>query len=71
MKLSAEITLYPFQESYLPPIKTTISHLGSFDGVEVRTFPTASILFGDYDKVMDAIKAVSYTHLTLPTIYSV
>lgn len=56
MLLSVELTFYPFQESYIPPIKTTIEHLNSFKGVTVETFPTASILTGDYDAVMDAVK---------------
>jgi len=54
--LSAELTFYPFQETYIPPIKTTIEHLNSFAGIKVQTFPTATVLMGDYDLVMDAIK---------------
>ncbi len=56
MLLSVELTYYPFQESYIPPIKTTIEHLNSFDGIQVQTFPTATIMMGEYDVVMDAIK---------------
>jgi len=56
MILSVELTLYPLQDAYLPAIQTTIEHLNSFAGVKVETFPTATILMGDYDVVMDAIK---------------
>ncbi len=56
MLLSVELTYYPFQESYIPPIKTTIDHLNSFKGVQVQTFPTATVLSGEYDSVMDAVK---------------
>lgn len=67
MKLSVELTYYPLQDDYLPAIKATIEHLNSFvdAGVKVQTFPTATILMGDYDTVMDVLKdtvAWSYTH---------
>ncbi len=63
MILSAELTFYPFQESYIPPIKTTIQHLNSYTGIKVQTFPTATILMGDYELVMDAIKdTIAWSH---------
>lgn len=55
MKLSAEITLYPLQDDYLPIIKSTIEKLHSFNGISVETFPTATILVGDYSDVMAAV----------------
>jgi uncharacterized protein YqgV (UPF0045/DUF77 family) len=56
MILSAEITMYPLQEDYIPAIDKIIAKLNSYDGLEVQTLPTATILMGDYDLVMDAIK---------------
>ena len=56
MILSAEITLYPLQDNYLPIIKATIEKLNSFRDISVSTVPTATILVGDYDLLMDAIK---------------
>lgn len=56
MILSVELTFYPFQESYLEPIKKTIEHLNTFDDIKVQTFPTATILMGDYEHVMDVLK---------------
>lgn len=55
MKLSVELTLYPLQEDYLPIIKQTIAKLNSFEELEVSTFPTATILIGEYEKVMAAL----------------
>jgi uncharacterized protein YqgV (UPF0045/DUF77 family) len=55
MKLSAELTLYPLQEDYLTIIKATIDKLNQFDEISVNTFPTATILVGDYDVVMSAV----------------
>lgn len=56
MILSAEITLYPLQDDYLPIIKATINKLNSFSNISIYTVPTATILIGEYDEVMDAIK---------------
>lgn len=56
MILSAEITMYPLQDEYLPAIQAMIKKLNSYEGLQVQTFPTATILMGDYDVVMDAIK---------------
>lgn len=64
MKLSVELTLYPLQDEYLDIIRQVITKLSSFEGVEANTFPTATILIGDYDKVMLALNetiAWSYT----------
>ena len=64
MKLSAELTLYPLQDDYLPAIHDTIEKLNSYAGITVNTFPTATILVGDYVAVMSAINDVvawSYT----------
>lgn len=56
MNLTAELTFYPFQDSFLPPIKTTIEHIKSFNGIQSQTFPTATVVYGDYDLVMEMIK---------------
>jgi len=55
MQLSAELTLYPLKDQYLPIIEATIEKLNSFDNISVRTFPTATILVGNYDDVMACI----------------
>ena len=63
MILSVELTLYPFQESYISPIKKTIERLNSYEGIRVQTFPTATIIMGDYDRVMDVMsKTVAWSY---------
>lgn len=52
MKLSVELTLYPLKEDYRDIIRQTVARLNACENVKVRTFPTATILVGDYDKVM-------------------
>ena len=56
MMLSVEISLYPLQDDYLPAIEAVIEKLNTFADIEVQTFPTATILMGDYDLLMGAIK---------------
>ena len=55
MNLSAELTMYPLQDNYLPPIQAIVERLNQTPELKVQTFPTATILVGDYDKVMAAI----------------
>ncbi|WNO10172.1 YkoF family thiamine/hydroxymethylpyrimidine-binding protein [Teredinibacter sp. KSP-S5-2] len=56
MQLSAEITLYPLQEDYLTAIKATIEKINTFSGLKIQTFPTATIIMGEYQQVMSAIQ---------------
>lgn len=65
MKLSVELTLYPLQDDYLINIKAVIARLNTYQGLTVNTFPTATILLGDYGDVMFAVNDVvawSYEH---------
>ncbi len=58
MMLSVELTMYPFNPDYIPPIKAFIEKVNSFDKLEVKTFPTATIIMGEYDYVMDSLKTL-------------
>lgn len=51
MKLSAEITMYPLQDDYLPRIKAFIDELAKAQNVQRETYPTCTVLTGDYDEV--------------------
>jgi uncharacterized protein YqgV (UPF0045/DUF77 family) len=56
MKLTVEISMYPLHEDFVPRIRAFIERLNSYTDIEVTTFPTATIMVGDYDVVMDALK---------------
>lgn len=56
MKLSVELTMYPFNGDYIPRIQHFIEKLNTYADITVQTFPTATIVMGDYDTVMDVIK---------------
>ncbi|MCV6622314.1 MAG: hypothetical protein OIF51_11270 [Cellvibrionaceae bacterium] len=56
MKLTVDISLYPLKDQYVPPIKDVIAGFNSHAGVAVETGPTATLLTGDFDKVMHAVQ---------------
>ncbi len=56
MKMTVEISMYPIRDDYLPPIKAFIAALNAVPGLEVETTATSTRLFGDYEKVMDALR---------------
>ena len=56
MKMTAEISMYPLREDFIPPIDAVIAKLNGFNDMKVNTFDTATTLIGDYDYVMAAIK---------------
>ena len=56
MKLTVEISMYPLADNYLDPIRSFIEQLNSYPGLQVSTYPTATVLVGEHDALMDAIK---------------
>lgn len=65
MILTAELTLYPFKEEVIPTIKEFIAKLNTYPDLKIQTFPTGTILMGEYDVVMDTLKDVirwNYEH---------
>lgn len=63
MKLTAEITLYPLQDDYLTIIRGCITKINTYEGLRVETFPTATMVHGEYAKVMAMInELVEWTY---------
>jgi uncharacterized protein YqgV (UPF0045/DUF77 family) len=56
MKLTVEISMYPLAANYLEPIRAFIAQLNSYEGIQVSTYPTATVLVGDHDVVMEAFR---------------
>ena len=54
--LTAEISLYPNHENFIPPIKRFIERLNAYDDIRVQTFPTATIIMGEHERIMDILK---------------
>ena len=56
MKITVELSLYPFNTDYKTLIRDFIAELNTRDGLQVITTPTASMVHGDYDLVMDTLR---------------
>lgn len=56
MQVAVDISLYPLDKNFIPPIKDIIDRLNAHDEIEVVTNPMATQLRGEYDVVMDALK---------------
>ena len=52
MRVAVDISLYPFQEDLIPPIRDVIERLNGDPELDVATNPMSTQIRGDYDKVM-------------------
>ena len=55
MKLTAEMSLYPIQEDYIPIIQGFIDAVRSHSDLEVVSNAMSTQISGDYDKVFDVV----------------
>jgi uncharacterized protein YqgV (UPF0045/DUF77 family) len=56
MKVAVDISLYPLNADFIPPIKDVIDRLQAHDELEVWTNAMSTQVVGDFDAVMDALK---------------
>lgn len=52
MNASIEISYYPLNVEYIPPIKDFIFRLNGYNTITVNTNGMSTQVFGDYDTVM-------------------
>ena len=55
MKLTAELTLYPLQENYVPVISDFIDALNETTGLEIVTNAMSTQICGDHDRVVELV----------------
>jgi len=55
MKTSVEISYYPLNEEYVPPIRGFIDRINTYEGLRVKTNGMSTQVFGEYDILMAAI----------------
>ena len=55
MKTSAEISYYPLNQEYVPPIREFIDRINTYEGLTVRTNGMSTQIFGEYDILMNAL----------------
>jgi len=66
MKIAADISLYPLDADFIPPIKDVIARLNEHDGLEIWTNAMSTQVVGEFDEVMDALRqeiAVTFEQL--------
>ena len=67
MRVAVDISLYPLDENFIPPIKAVIDRLNRHDSIEVVTNPMSTQLRGEYDDVMDVLRQeIRTTFETVP-----
>lgn len=55
MKISVEISLYPLDADYNEKVMNFVNSLYSFDNVEIESNHMSTLLWGEYDDVMNCL----------------
>ena len=55
MKVAVDISLYPLDADFIPPIKDVIERLNGYPDLDVVTNPMSTQVRGDYADVMAAL----------------
>ena len=55
MDIGIEISLYPLDRDYIPPIKDFIERLNRHDGLRIVTNSMSTQVFGSYDDVFNVL----------------
>ena len=55
MKTSAEISYYPLNQEYVPPIRDFIDRINTYEGLTVSTNGMSTQIFGEYEILMNAL----------------
>ncbi|MDA8786286.1 hypothetical protein N9X86_00865 [Porticoccaceae bacterium] len=56
MQVTIDISMYPNREDFIPPIKGFIDKINRFDNLKVTTFPTSTVVQGDFESAMSAVQ---------------
>jgi uncharacterized protein YqgV (UPF0045/DUF77 family) len=56
MKVAVDISLYPLDADFIPPIKDVIARLNEHERLEVWTNAMSTQIVGEFDDVMDALR---------------
>lgn len=55
MDIAVEISLYPLDADYIPPIQDFIDRLNTHSGLKIVTNSMSTQVFGEYSRVMQAL----------------
>lgn len=65
--VAVDISLYPLDSDFIPPINDVIERLNAYPDITVVTNPMSTQLRGEFGAVMDALKAeIGTTFEALP-----
>ena len=56
MRVAVDISLYPLDADFLPPIEDVINRFNGHRGIEVTTNPMSTQIRGEYDVVMEVLR---------------
>jgi uncharacterized protein YqgV (UPF0045/DUF77 family) len=56
MNLAVDISLYPLDADFIPPIKDVIARLNEHERLEVWTNAMSTQVVGEFDDVMNALR---------------
>ncbi len=66
MNVSVEISYYPLNVEFIPPIKDFINRLNGHDQLRVKTNGMSTQVFGEYDDVMKILTSEIRRSFELP-----
>ena len=67
MKVSVELSLYPLDENYIPPIQDFIDRLNSYADVKVIENTLSTQVYGEYARVFEILNTeMQRTHQQTP-----
>ncbi len=66
MNTSVEISYYPLNVEYIPPIKGFIERMNKYEKLRVRTSGMSTQVFGEYAEVMKALTTEIEKSFELP-----
>jgi uncharacterized protein YqgV (UPF0045/DUF77 family) len=66
MKTSVEISYYPLNSEYIPPIKDFIDRLHQHEQIVVKTNGMSTQVFGEYFEVMNILTNEIHRSFELP-----
>ena len=66
MKVSVDVSYYPLNQSFIPPIKNFIERMNGYENLKVETNNMSTQVFGEYFEVMEALTAEIHKSFDLP-----
>lgn len=63
MKIAVEISLFPLNADFKPPVRDFIARLRACPGLEVQSNTVSTQIFGEYELVFEALKHVMRRNL--------